>query len=142
MHSIFTAIMRESDRFHFDPVLLLSIIKVESGFVVNRRGRHGEIGLMQIKPSTGRWVAKKLALPWGGKKTLENPELNIRIGAAYLALLRDLFPKQEQLYLSAYNMGAYNVFRSVRKNVIPRDYASRILEQYQNYYSKIRYNKA
>lgn len=133
------AIKRESQKFNFDPLILVSIIEVESGFKVNRRGRHGEIGLMQIKPSTARWVAKKFGLPWNGPKTLERPHLNIQIGTAYLSYLRKEFSTHQHLYLSAYNMGSGKLRKSMKSQVIPVEYASRVSRQYQKYYSQMFY---
>src|SRR5690242_11210052 len=44
--AISSAIMRESFKHDFDPIILISIIETESGFSPKRRGTHGEIGLM------------------------------------------------------------------------------------------------
>ncbi|MEW6055745.1 MAG: transglycosylase SLT domain-containing protein [Bdellovibrionota bacterium] len=86
--AIAASVLNESEKHHFDPLILLSIIETESGFTLKKRGRHGEAGLMQIKPSTARWVSKRIGVPWRGPKTLEDPQTNIRIGAAYLSYLR------------------------------------------------------
>jgi soluble lytic murein transglycosylase len=131
LNAIVTAINNESQERGFDPVLIMSIIQVESGFRIKQRGRHGEIGLMQIKPSTGRWVAKKFGIPWYGKKTLENPLDNIRIGTAYLSTLKAKFLHQEHLFLSAYNMGSSRLIKAIKSNVIPNTYATKVKRQYQ-----------
>lgn len=139
-HTIFTAVMREGSRFNFDPVLLMALIEVESGFKIKRRGRHGEIGLMQIKPATARWIAKKYDLPWKGPKTLENPATNIQLGTAYLSYLREEFLSNQRLYLSAYNMGSAKLRRVMQRQRIPFEYASRIARQYQRYQPKLVYS--
>jgi soluble lytic murein transglycosylase len=136
---IFSALMREGARFDFDPVLLMAMIEVESGFKVNRRGSHGEIGLMQLKPSTARWIARKYNLPWSGAKTLENPAANIQLGTAYLSHLRNEFLSNQQLYLSAYNMGSAKVRKVLRKRQIPDQYASRVARQYEKFQPKLVY---
>lgn len=115
----------------------MAIIETESGFKTKKRGRHGEIGLMQIKPSTARWIAKKTKLPWHGKKQLEDPATNIKIGAAYLAFLRKEFSEHKYLYLSAYNMGSKNVRKSMKKRVTPKKYAARVLRHYRAFYSRV-----
>lgn len=60
-HAATQALLLASRKLKLDSMLLLSIIETESGFNPKRRGRHGEIGLMQLKPSTARWIAKKQA---------------------------------------------------------------------------------
>jgi soluble lytic murein transglycosylase-like protein len=135
LKTILSAVTSEGQRSGFDPVLLMSIVQVESGFNVYRRGKHGEIGLMQIKPSTAQWVAKKFNLPWKGPKTLEDPKINIQIGTTYLAYLRNNFPEKQDLYLAAYNMGATQVRRAVSRRVIPREYAARVMNEYDKFHT-------
>lgn len=57
-----------------------AVIKVESNYRVDARGSAGEIGLMQIKPSTARMMGYS-----GSVKALYDPENNIKYGMAYLA---------------------------------------------------------
>jgi soluble lytic murein transglycosylase len=125
------AILQESKKHDFDPVLLMAVIQNESRFSPRKRGTHGEIGLMQVKPSTARWVARLEHLPWRGPKTLEDPVQNIRIGASYLATMRRQFDSQKQLYLAAYNMGAASLRRSMKHGVLPREYPLRVMAQYR-----------
>lgn len=64
------------------PVALAhAVIRVESNYQVNARGSAGEIGLMQIKPSTARLMGYT-----GSARGLYNPETNIKYGMKYLAL--------------------------------------------------------
>lgn len=137
MNLVFSTIMKESRKFLFDPIMLISVIEVESGFRVKKRGSHGEIGLMQLKPSTAAWIAKKNGLPWNGPKTLEDPVANIQIGTAFLFLLRKNFPTQKQLYLSAYNMGGGHLRRAMRNQRVPMEYSSRVMRRYRRLYSRM-----
>ena len=129
--AIATEILTEGLALHFDPVLLVALIENESNFSPRMRGTHGEIGLMQIKPSTGRWIAHQNHLPWHGVSTLEDPVQNIRLGSLFLAQLREQFTSHRQLYLAAYNMGAHKVRRAVEKGIYPRDYPARVQSHYQ-----------
>lgn len=60
--------------------LARAVVRIESNFRPNARGRAGEIGLMQIKPATARMMGYS-----GSAKGLYDPETNIRWGMKYLA---------------------------------------------------------
>jgi soluble lytic murein transglycosylase-like protein len=57
--AVTSMIIKESAKHDFDPVLVLAIIKTESSFNPLAIGGVGEIGLMQIRPETAEWIAKK-----------------------------------------------------------------------------------
>lgn len=135
--SIARTVIAESKKYKLDPVFVLAVIKTESKFNPLAVGSAGEIGLMQIKPDTAQWIAKKFNLPWNGKKTLENPSANIRIGLAYMNYLRGSFHHKASTYVSAYNMGPKNVRRLLAKNVKPDEYNSRVMKNYGELYAKI-----
>ncbi len=62
-----------------------AVVRVESNFNPRARGSAGEIGLMQIKPSTARMMGYR-----GTAKGLYDPETNIKFGMKYLAMAHDL----------------------------------------------------
>lgn len=132
------AVIRESNNYHFDPVLLLAIIKSESNFNPEIIGAAGEIGLMQVMPQTAAWIAKKSGFAWNKKSRLQDPVTNIKIGAAYVAYLRERFESEGQLYLAAYNMGVSNVQRALANQVRPSQYASRVMSQYIKFYAELK----
>lgn len=131
------AIIDESLKHGMDPVFLLSVIQGESSFDLQKLGTLDEIGLMQLRPSTAEWVAHKYGLKYAGAQSLFNPVVNIRIGAAFLAYLREKFDSHAQLYLAAYNMGARNVNEARDKNVWPKDYPQHVMKFYVEFYSEI-----
>lgn len=131
------AILNESEHYGFDPVFLLAVIENESSFNPEARGPIGEIGLMQLTPQTAEWITKKYDLPWKGEKSLKDPVTNIKIGAAYLAYLREKFEFRSQLYLAAYNMGATNVYRALDKQIMPKDYSNRVMHRYVRFYTNL-----
>jgi soluble lytic murein transglycosylase len=112
------AILQESEKYGFDPIFLVAVIQTESSFSPVARGTSGEIGLMQLMPDTGEWVAKNAELPWKGNKTLFDPVANIRIGAAY-------------------NMGPRKLRLAVAQQIIPADYARRVMRKYLHNYAEI-----
>ena len=135
--SISRTVITESAKYNLDPVFVLAIIKTESKFNPLTVGSYGEIGLMQIKPDTAEWIAKKFNLHWNGKKTLQNPEANIKIGLAYMNYLRTQFDGKPIRYVSAYNMGPRNVRRLLARNVKPAEYNERVMKNYVEFYSLI-----
>lgn len=132
------AIIDESLKHEFDPVFLMSIIETESHFNPTVLGAAGEIGLMQILPPTAEWMSAKVGLTYKGKKTLKDPIANIRIGAAYLAFLRDRFDMHARLYIAAYNMGQGNVDSAQAKKIWPKDYPGAVMRNYVEFYERLK----
>jgi soluble lytic murein transglycosylase len=130
-------IIEDSEFYDIDPVFVMAVIKTESSFDPLAMGQFGEIGLMQIKPDTAEWIAQKEGLHWGGKKSLENPVENVKLGIAYLNYLRNTFSGHSNKYLSAYNMGASNVRKAYSKEIKPREYSTRVMKNYKDLYSKM-----
>lgn len=131
-------IAEESTKYGMDPVFLLAVIENESSFDTTVVGSHGEIGLMQITPETAKWVSEKFGVPYKGKNSLKNPMVNVRLGACYLAYLREKFDNQGHLYLAAYNMGSRNVYRALAKQVTPKIYSDRVMNRYLKFYAKLK----
>jgi soluble lytic murein transglycosylase len=128
-------ILASAERYHFDPVFLMAVIQNESSFNPTRRGSFGEIGLMQIKPSTAEWIADTYDLDYKNEKTLLDPVSNIKIGAALLDKLRHQFESESRLYLSAYNIGAKKVRSMVSEKLIPKEYVMAVMKRYIAMYS-------
>lgn len=129
------AIIDESYKHGFDPVFLMSVIEGESSFDPRKKGTVGEIGLMQIRGSTGEWIATREGLKWKGEKSLYDPATNIKLGAAYLSYLRDHYDMHARLYLAAYNMGQGNVAHALEKKIWPKDYPIHVMKRYVAYYT-------
>jgi len=133
-------IIDESMKREFDPVFVLSVIQNESSFNPTMKGSLDEIGLMQLRPGTAKWIAEKFELKYKNSKTLLDPVENIRIGLAYMDYLRDSLP-HARLYLSAYNMGKRNVQENMDRNVWPKEYASHVMRFYIEFYAQIKERK-
>ncbi len=129
------ALIQTANDYQMDPLFLMAIISQESQFNPLARGSHGEIGLMQLKPSTAMTVASLSGLTDEQalaevSEALKDPVQNIRLGAAYLARLRVSFRNRSTLYISAYNMGATGVRTHVALGLEPRVYSSKVLAHY------------
>ena len=117
------SVIEESGKYEMDPLFVLAVIERESRFNAKARGLAGEIGLMQIKPKTAQWISEQYNIPWedDGEVALENPSFNVKIGVAYLDLLRDKFEGESALYISAYNLGPKKLKDIVvEENLVPK----------------------
>ena len=126
-------IYRESLEYNYDPELILALIMTESSFYNWSKSSVGAIGLMQIQPATGRALARAKNIPWQGKKTLFNPDLNIKLGTHYLSILHDRFGDLETA-LTAYNYGPSRVAEMQKRcDRLPQAYAARIMNAYKRF---------
>lgn len=130
-------IISESERHGFDPIFVMAVIQTESQFDPTIVGSHGEIGLMQIKPDTAKWISQKEGIAWKGKNTLKNPVMNVRIGIAYMSFLRKNFSGAARQYVSAYNMGPANVRKLASQSILPREYSGRVMANYNQIYTML-----
>jgi soluble lytic murein transglycosylase len=131
------AVIDESFRHTLDPYFVMAIISGESSFNPEAKGPVGEVGMMQLRPTTAEWIAGIYKLKYRGKKSLKNPIANIKLGTAYLAWLREKFEGHGQLYVAAYNMGPGNVKKALRKNRWPKDYSRHVMKRYVEFYKKV-----
>ncbi|RLQ88191.1 lytic transglycosylase domain-containing protein [Notoacmeibacter ruber] len=79
-HKFSSIINREAKKQGVPASLVKAVIEVESSYRPDVTGAAGEIGLMQIKPTTAQMMGFK-----GKTKDLYDPATNIRFGVAYLA---------------------------------------------------------
>jgi len=122
-----TLIIEECDKYDLDPFLILAVIQVESEFTPKAVSGQGAIGLMQVMPATGKFVAKELGISYSGKKTLYDPFINVKLGIHYLSFLADRFDSTENA-LAAYNYGPtrYESTLSLKKS--PPKYVRKVLD--------------
>ncbi len=100
-------INKYAEEYNSDPLMIASIIKVESGFDTEAVSEMNAKGLMQILPDTGEWIAAKLEEDYHDE-LLHDPDYNIKLGAYYYEYLYEYFG-DESLALAAYNGGMGNV---------------------------------
>ena len=96
-------ISETAELYNVDQSLIASVINAESSFRPDSVSNKGAIGLMQIMPATGEWVAKKMQIEFTNE-TLTDPHTNVLIGTFYLNYLLNKF-KDERTALIAYNAG-------------------------------------
>ena len=94
-----------------DPDWLLGLTRTESLFQPDAKSRAGALGLMQILPSTGKRQAKVSGVTWRGDAGLLVPDVNITLGADYLAAMFKQFEQSPAAATAAYNAGPNAVKR-------------------------------
>lgn len=92
--------------YNVEPSVALAVIRTESKFRPEAVSSAGARGLMQLMPSTAKWVAYRLDCEYGNDKLFE-PEYNIKIGIYYLGYLKTKFTGD--YVLAAYNAGEGNI---------------------------------
>ena len=124
-------VREESEKYGYDWELILAIIRTESSLDVRARSRKGARGLMQLMPSTARWLSPKLGLEYGGKDSLYDPEYNIRLGTHYLHMLHQKYGDIEKA-LAAYNRGPSGLARYLREGKkLPSRYSEKVMDHYR-----------
>jgi soluble lytic murein transglycosylase-like protein len=105
-----------------DPLLVHSVIQVESNYNPKAVSSAGARGLMQLMPGTARQL---------GVTDSFDPRQNIEAGVKYLKQLKDQY-QDDNLALAAYNAGPGSVqkYKSVPPYPETRDYVQRVGERY------------
>ena len=91
IHRYDSLIARAAAAHHIDPDLVWSIVYEETYFSPWKKGRNGEIGLMQVTPVVAReWAAESGVAPMERSTSMDtatllrDPERNVQIGCWYL----------------------------------------------------------
>lgn len=150
-------IYTKSKKYSINPYLVRAVISQESEFDYKAQGKHGEVGLMQIRPSTAvkDWENNKNK-NIKDKGLLYNPRLNIEVGTWYLSQAKQHwkdYKSYKALMLAEYNAGYSNVKKWVTnmkekdadfiKHIAfssTKNYVKSILNKYKTYESKGIYN--
>jgi soluble lytic murein transglycosylase len=139
-------IRQQAEDKRVDPALIAAVIYAESRFR-DQTSHAGAKGLMQILPSTARFIARRSGGTAFRESDLADPQVNIAYGSWYLRYLLDRYGGSEPLALAAYNGGETNLdrwlARSARRdraftaNDIPfsetRAYVDRVLRLQERY---------
>jgi soluble lytic murein transglycosylase-like protein len=120
---------------NLNPKLVAGLIQSESSFQPHAVSNTGAVGLMQIMPNTWRQIQQQTRIcsaRHNGDCTTEcyyNPEVNIRVGTAYLSQLVNRYQGNKVLALAAYNAGpgAVDKYNSVPPYPETEAYVERVL---------------
>lgn len=132
------------DKYNLEIALVYAVIKQESDFNKNAVSSSGALGLMQILPSTAKWIAGELGVEYS-KENLFEPKVNIEFGCFYLRYLFDKFNDIETV-VCAYNAGETKVLDWIENGRISRDlisypetlnYLNKVMGYYKVYKNKL-----
>lgn len=98
-------VAREAAEWGLDPMLVAAVIRQESAFKADIRSPAGAVGLMQVLPSTGRDLARRLGPKGFREEDLEVPDVNLHLGSAFFLEMSRRYRDDLPLVLSAYNAG-------------------------------------
>ncbi len=129
-----------ASEYAVDPFLVLAVIREESHFNPTLVSSATACGIMQIIPSTGRYIAKKIKLEQFTTTDLFDPAVNIRMGTWYLGHLLATFKGDLIAALAAYNGGPGNVkrWKAAAVTTNPGDFLELIdYDETRNYVQKV-----
>jgi len=81
------------------------LMRQESRFVMDARSTAGARGLMQVMPSTAKWVARKLGMTDFVPARMEDMDTNVLLGTSYLKMVLENLDNHPVLASAAYNAG-------------------------------------
>lgn len=140
-------ISQEARKNGLDPALVYSVVKAESGFDPEAKSHAGAVGLMQLTPDTFEWLQGRQEQDEAYKsEDLYTPEINIRYGCSFLALLLEKYGSLRTA-LCAYNAGIGTVNGWLEDPKVSKDgssldaipygetekYVDAVLENYRHY---------
>lgn len=128
------AVLSESARAGYDPLFVLALVSVESGFRPLVSSERGAYGLMQLKPSTFAWIAGRERDLDDAAAVAEDPVLDVRMAVRYFHWLNKRFRNRDEA-LMAYNAGPSRMHHFKRTQIPPsvRDYARKVNREHQRF---------
>ena len=133
-----------ADKYRIDPLLLYSFICTESGFDPEAQSSVDARGLMQITDETFQWIKSKIAPTEALTfEDLYDPEVNVRFGSYYLAVILDRYDQDISTAAAAYHSGWGTVDKLLEQEKYTEDGRTLIVfpyEQMDLYVKKIHRN--
>jgi soluble lytic murein transglycosylase len=106
-------IVKQATSRGIDPHFMVALIRQESAFNPTATSSAGAMGLMQVMPPTGRGLARTFGIKRFKSSMLHDPDINIRMGAKFLADMMKTWKNRPDYVLAAYNAGPSRMSRWV-----------------------------
>ena len=106
-----TPVWKPRGGFNIDKELIYAFMHQESMFNTNAKSKRGAVGLMQVLPSTAKFITSSKDVKRNNSNILKIPEINLEVGQEYIEYLLDLeIVSNNLIYLAAaYNGGPGNL---------------------------------
>ena len=106
-----TPIWTPLNGFRLEPELIYAFIHQESMFNPVAKSYKGAMGLMQVMPSTAKFITSNKIVKKNDSSILKNPEINLEVGQEYIEYLLKLKIVDHNLIFltAAYNGGPGNL---------------------------------
>jgi soluble lytic murein transglycosylase len=104
-----------------EPAVVYSIARQESGFNAKAVSSAHALGLMQVTPDAGNYIAKKFNVVYDQRRLLDDTVYNMQIGAAGLADDIGRYNGSYLLAFASYNAGRGRVKEWIERYGDPRD---------------------
>ena len=128
-----------AEEYQLNEAWVYGLIRQESRFISYAHSGVGASGLMQIMPSTARWIAHQLHIRHFHPSRLSEPDVSLRFGMFYLKTILTRLGNSDVLATAAYNAGprralrwqpAYPIEGAIYAETIPfsetRDYVKKV----------------
>lgn len=99
MEAIYSIVKKAAERWRLPEKLVHNQIAAESDYRADAVSSAGAVGLMQILPLTAADVGARFNLP---VEPLDDPEINVNIGCAYMRYLLNIAFKYTDIPIKAY----------------------------------------
>ena len=114
-------VLKYCKEYQVDPVLVFSVIKVESNFDHQATSEVGARGLMQLMEDAYDWVKFRLDDDSESYDDMYDPETNIKYGTYYLSFLMERYDDSIDLAAAAYHCGMGQVDSWLEDGTIKAD---------------------
>ena len=106
-----TPIWQPQKGFSLEPELMYAFMHQESMFDENAKSHRGAMGLMQVMPSTAKFISTNKLVKENNSNILKIPEINLEVGQEYIEYLLNLKSINNNLIFlaTAYNGGPGNL---------------------------------
>jgi soluble lytic murein transglycosylase len=98
-------VAEKARQIDLDPAWVYGLIRQESRFITDARSHVGASGLMQLMPSTARYVARKIGLKDFKPSQVNDFETNTVLGTSYMNMVLQGLGGSQLLATAGYNAG-------------------------------------
>ena len=100
-----SAVSPATKGLRLDEGWVYGLMRQESRFVTNAKSGVGASGLMQVMPTTAKWIARKLGIKKFKTANMADMSTNVLLGTNYMKMVLESLDNHPVLASAAYNAG-------------------------------------